>query len=282
VKHPVGGKDIAPKFLGGPAPELPKGADRRVALADWLTAPDNPFFARNLANLIWAHFLGRGIVDPIDDVRVSNPALNPELLDALATRLISYRYDFKKLVRDICTSRTYQLSSIPNDTNATDDANFSKAAIRRIRAEVLLDSITAVTGTTEKLRGLPDGSRAVEIADGRTSTYFLTTFGRATRETPCSCEVKMEPNLSQALHLLNGDTVNAKVVNGGLVKKLQKAGRTRAEIIDELYLRTLSRVPTEKETTALTAFFTEGKKEETVLNDLFWSLLNAKEFVFNH
>ncbi len=282
VKHPVGGKDVAPKFLGGPAPELAKGADRRAALADWLTAPDNPFFARNLANLVWSHFLGRGIVDPVDDVRVSNPALNPELLDALAARLVSSRYDFKQLVRDICTSRTYQLSSAPNDSNAGDDRNFSHAAVRRIRAEVLLDAITAVTGAAEKLKGLPDGARAVEIADGRTSTYFLTTFGRATRETPCSCEVKMEPNLSQALHLLNGDTVNAKVLNGGLVKKLQKAGRTRAEIIDELYVRTLSRPPTEKETTALAAFFGESKKEDVVLNDLFWSLLNAKEFVFNH
>lgn len=282
VKHPLGGKDVAPKFLGGPAPALAKGDDRRAALATWLTAPDNPFFARNLANIIWAHFLGRGIVDPVDDMRVSNPASNPELLDALAAHLVSYRYDFKKLVRDICTSRTYQLSSMPNATNAGDELNFSHAALRRIRAEVLLDAITAVTGTTEKLKGLPDGSRAVELADGRTSTYFLTTFGRATRETPCSCEVKMEPNLSQALHLLNGDTVNTKVVNGGLVKKLLKAGRTTAEITDELYLRTLGRLPTPKEKTALAAFFTPEKKPETVLNDLFWSLLNAKEFVFNH
>lgn len=282
VKHPLGGKDVAPKFLGGPAPTLTKEDDRRAALATWLTAPDNPFFARNLANIIWAHFLGRGIVDPVDDMRVSNPASNPELLDALATHLVSYRYDFKKLVRDICTSRTYQLSSLPNATNAGDELNFSRAALRRIRAEVLLDAITAVTGTTEKLKGLPDGSRAVELADGRTSTYFLTTFGRATRETPCSCEVKMEPNLSQALHLLNGDTVNTKVVNGGLVKKLLKAGRTSAEITDELYLRTLGRLPTPKEKTALAAFFAPEKKLETVLNDLFWSLLNAKEFVFNH
>ncbi len=282
VKHPVGGKDMAPKFLGGAQPEIAKGADRRQVLAEWLTAPDNPYFARNLSNLVWAHFFGKGIIDPVDDVRVSNPASNPELLDKLAAQLTAYRYDFKKLVRDICLSRTYQLSSVPNATNAGDDRNFSHSAVRRIRAEILLDALSAVTESSEKLRGLPQGARAMEIADGRTSTYFLTTFGRATRETPCSCEVKMEPNLSQALHLLNGDAVNAKVMNGGLVKKLLKAGRQPGEIIEELYLRTLGRLPTATETTKLQAFFTEGKKNDVVLNDLFWSLLNAKEFVFNH
>ena len=282
VKHPVTGKDMAPKFLGGAQPEIAKGADRRQVLAEWLTAPENPYFARNLANIIWAQFFGKGIIDPVDDVRVSNPATNPELLEKLATQLTAYRYDFKKLVRDICTSRTYQLSAVPNATNAGDDANFAKAGVRRIRAEVLLDALSTVTGSAEKLRGLPQGSRAIEIADGRTSTYFLTTFGRATRETPCSCEVKMEPNLSQALHLLNGDAVNAKVLNGGLVKKLLKDGKSPADIIEELYLRALGRLPTATETTKLQAFFTEGKKHDVVLNDLFWSLLNAKEFVFNH
>jgi hypothetical protein len=282
VKHPIGGKDMAPKFLGGAQPTIPKGADRRAVFAEWLTAPDNPYFARNLANIIWAHFFGKGIIDPVDDVRVSNPASNPELLDYLAQQLTSYKYDFKKLIRDICLSRTYQLSSIPNDTNAGDTLNFARSSVRRIRAEVLLDALSTVTGSTEKLRGLPAGARAVEIADGRTSTYFLTTFGRATRETPCSCEVKMEPNLSQALHLLNGDAVNSKVVGGGVVKKLLKAGRTPDEITEELYLRTLCRLPTAEEKSRLQSFYTEGKSNEVVLNDLFWSLLNAKEFVFNH
>ena len=282
VKHPVTGKEMAPKFLGGPHPEIAKGSDRRQVLADWLTAPENPYFARNLANIIWAQFFGKGIIDPVDDVRVSNPATNPELLEKLATQLTAYRYDFKKLVRDICTSRSYQLSAVPNTTNAGDDLNFSKSGVRRIRAEVLLDALSTVTGSAEKLRGLPQGSRAIEIADGRTSTYFLTTFGRATRETPCSCEVKMEPNLSQALHLLNGDAVNAKVLNGGLVKKLLKEGKQPQEIIEELYLRTLGRLPTAAESPKLQTFFAEGKKTDVVLNDLFWALLNAKEFVFNH
>ena len=282
VKHPMTGKDIAPKFLGGEQPEIPKGADRRQVLADWLASGKNPFFARNLANLTWAHFFGLGIIDPVDDVRVSNPASNPELLDALAEKLASYNYNFRKLIRDICTSRTYQLSSVANDTNAGDERNFARGGIRRIRAEILLDAIGSVTGNAEKIRGLAPGARAVEIADGRTTTYFLTTFGRATRETPCSCEVKMEPNLSQALHLLNGDTVNAKLTSGGLVKKLLKEGRTREDVIEEVYLRTLGRTPTEIEKPKLLAFFTADRTDAAVLNDLFWSLLNAKEFVFNH
>ncbi len=282
VKHPVTGKDLAPKFLGGAQPEIPKGGDRRQVFAEWLTAPENPYFARNLANHVWAHFFGTGIIDPVDDVRVSNPAANPELLDSLAQQLTDYGYDFKKLVRAICRSRTYQLSSIANETNAHDVRNFARSTVRRIRAEILLDALSTVTGSSEKIRGLPAGSRATEIADGRTSTYFLTTFGRATRETPCSCEVKMEPNLSQALHLLNGDAVNAKVINGGLVKKRLKAGKTPPEIIEELYLSTLGRLPTATELPKIQAFFTEGKKPDVVLNDLFWSLLNAKEFVFNH
>src|SRR5205823_3396648 len=170
-------------------------------------------------------FFGRGIVEPVDDVRVSNPASNPELLGELAHRVVEYNYDLRRLVRDICSSRTYQLSSVVNESNSGDDRNFSHAAVRRIRAEVLLDCVAQVTEAKEKYQGLPLGARAVQIADGRTSNYFLTTFGRATRETVCSCEVKMEPNLSQALHLLNGETVQKKIIDGGLVKRMlvQKA-----------------------------------------------------------
>lgn len=280
VRHPVGGKDVAPRFLGGAQPEIPKGGDRRRVLSDWLTAPDNPYFARNLANWIWAHFLGIGIIDPVDDVRVSNPPSNPELLDALAAKLVEYRYDFRRLIRDICNSRTYQLATARESSG--DDRNFAAGRARRIRAEVLLDAIGGITGATEKFRGQAPGTRAVEIADGRTSNYFLTTFGRATRETPCSCEVKMEPNLSQALHLLNGDTINSKINSGGLVARWLKEGRPRAEITEELYLRALGRPPSGTELERLAAFFGDGKRELDVLNDLFWSLLNAKEFVFNH
>jgi hypothetical protein len=287
VKHPVGGRVVPPKFLGGAAPDL-AGRDRREVLAAWLASPENPHFGRNLVNIVWAHFFGRGIVDQVDDVRVSNPPVNEPLLDSLARGFVESGYDFKKLVREICTSRAYQRSTRPNATNADDERNFSRAQLRRIRAEVLLDVMTDATGTQNKFKGLPLGARAVQIADGTTSTYFLTTFGRATRATACSCEVKMEPNLSQALHLLNGDTVQQKIRQGGVVQRLLEAGRTPEQVIEELYLRTLTRKPTEQETAGLMAIVgtdpaarTPAALRET-LEDGFWAILNSREFVFNH
>jgi hypothetical protein len=283
VQHPVTKKAMKPKFLGGDVPEIKKGEDRREVLANWLASTNNPYFAKNMANIVWAHFIGKGIIDPVDDVRISNPAINPELLDALGTKFMDYKYDFKKLVRDICNSRTYQLSTRANESNALDDRNFSHAQIRRMRAEVLLDCIDEVTDTTDKFQGLPRGARAVEIADGNVANYFLTTFGRATRTTPCSCEVRVEPNLSQALHLLNGDTTQAKVSNGGVVKKLlAKNNKDVTKTIEDLYMRCLARVPTEKEIAKLKPHFGNGKSDEQVLTDIFWALLNSKEFIFNH
>ena len=281
VNHLVTGKPMHPKFLGGEEPEI-KGESRREVLARWLTSPQNPYFARNLANVVWAHFIGRGIIEPVDDVRISNPPSNPELLDALAAKFVEYKYDFKRVVRDICTSRTYQLSTRPNSSNASDDRNFSKAAIRRIRAEVLLDCISQVTETQDKFPGLPRGARAVEIADGNTANYFLTTFGRASRTTVCSCEVKVDPNLSQALHLLNGRTLQSKIDDGSVVKKLLKQGQNPDQVIENLYLRCFSRKPTDDEMAKLKSFIAPDSNQEQVLNDIFWSLLNAKEFVFNH
>lgn len=281
VKHPVTGAVMRPKFLGGDTPDI-KGETRREVLARWLTAPDNPYFARNIANIVWAHFLGRGIIEPVDDVRISNPPSNSELLDALADHLVEYQYDFKKLVRDICTSRTYQLDTQPNDNNGTDDRNFARASIRRIRAEVLLDCVSQVTGTEDKFPGLPRGAKAVAIPDGNTSDYFLTTFGRASRATVCSCDVKVDPNLSQALHLLNGDTIQNKIEQGGVVNTLLKEGRTPDEVIADLYLRCFGRPVTPDELTKLKDFLKDTRPPDQVLNDIFWSLLNAKEFVFNH
>jgi hypothetical protein len=281
VNQPVTKKPVPPKFLGGASPDT-KGKDRREILANWLASPQNPYFARNLANVIWAHFLGVGIIDPVDDVRISNPASNPELLDELAKRFTDYKFDFKRLVRDICLSRTYQLSTRPNPTNAGDTRNFAKATVRRIRAEVLLDCISEVTESKEKFRGLPLGARAVQIADGATSNYFLRTFGRASRETVCSCEVKMEPNLSQALHLLNGKTTADKVEQGGVVKRLLADKKTPEQIVDELYLRAFTRKPTAEERAAITAQLKDEKDPTPVLNDLFWARLNSQEFMFAH
>jgi hypothetical protein len=273
---------MKPKFLGGDEPDV-AGKDRRVVLAEWLASPQNPYFARNLANIVWAHFLGRGIIEPVDDVRISNPAVNPELLDALGQKFTEYNYDFKRLVKDICTSRTYQLSTRPNESNAQDTKNFARAAIRRIRAEVMLDCITQVTETKDKFRGLPVGARAVQIADGRTGNYFLTTFGRASRETVCSCEVKMDPNLGQALHLINGRTTNDKIREGAIVQKALEAKKTPDQVIEDLYVRCFTRKPTKEELDKIKALLPEKANEQrAVLEDAFWALLNSQEFMFNH
>ena len=185
---------MEPKFLGGPKADC-NGKDRRQVLADWLTSPDNPFFAPSVANRIWAHFFGVGIVEPVDDVRVSNPPSNPELYRQLGRKLVEYKYDFKRLVRDICNSQTYQRATQTNASNEGDQRNFAHARVRRIQAEMLRDCITQVTETKDKFRGLPLGARAVQIADGATSDYFLTTFGRSPRETVCACDVRTEPTL---------------------------------------------------------------------------------------
>ncbi|MFP6611649.1 MAG: DUF1553 domain-containing protein, partial [Pirellulales bacterium] len=281
VKHPVGGRVMAPKFLGGEVPDV-AGKDRRVVMAEWLASAENPYFAKNLANIVWSHFFGRGIINEVDDVRVSNPPVNAELVDALGQKFTEYKYDFKKLVRDICTSRTYQFSTATNDTNATDITNFSHASLRRVRAEILLDLISQVTDTRNKFGGLPLGARAVQIANGNTSTYFLSTFGRAKRDTVCACEVKIEPNLSQALHLLNGDTLQSKVGQGNLIGKRLEEKVTPEQIIEELYIRCLTRRPTDKEKNDLNAILVEVEDKKPVLEDVFWALLNAREFVFNH
>jgi hypothetical protein len=238
-----------------------------------------------VSNIIWSHFFGIGIVDPVDDVRISNPATNPALLEALGKKFTEYNFDMKKLVRDICTSRTYQLSTQANETNKNDETNFSKSRIRRLRAEVLLDTLAQVTDTPNKFRGLPLGARAVNIADGNTSTYFLTTFGRATRKTVCSCEVKMEPNLSQALHLLNGDSVHNRIIRGKVINKMITDKSPPEEIVRSLYRKTLSRDPNEAEISKLNhtlANAKDSKEKLVVLEDIFWALLNSKEYLFNH
>ena len=280
--HPVTKVAMKPKFLGGDVPDV-KGKDRRAVMVEWMASKENPFFARNLVNITWSHFFGRGIVQEVDDVRVSNPPVNQELLDALATQLTSSNFDFKQLVRDICNSRTYQLSTQVNATNETDLTNFSRAYLRRIRAEILLDVISQITETKNKFRGLPLGARAVQIADGNTSNYFLTTFGRAKRESVCSCEVKMEPNLSQALHLINGSSVHQKIAQGQVVKKLLDSGKSPADVVQELFVRCLGRAPNPEELAKIAPELEQNKSAPIpFLNDLFWALLNSREFVFNH
>lgn len=293
TKHPVTNATMMPKYLGGDSPDV-KGKDRRLVLANWIADPANPYFAKNVSNIVWAHFLGRGIVDEVDDVRISNPPVNAALWDALGKSFVDSNFSIKDLVRKICNSRTYQLSTRANESNQSDLTNFSHASLRRLRAEVMLDVLAQVTDTTNKFTGLPQGARATQIADGRTTNYFLKTFGRSTRESVCSCEVKQEPNLSQALHLLNGDTVHKKIKSGNLVGKWQKSGLEMKEMVGKLYLRTLARFPTEAELKSVMAALDKRTEigpqqkaevksaERQSLEDLFWALLNSSEFVFNH
>lgn len=281
VAHPVGGRQMKPKFLGGIEPDV-AGKDRRVVLAEWLTAPDNPYFASSVANRVWAHFFGRGIIEPVDDIRVSNPASNPELFQSLGKKLVEYKYDFKQLVRDICNSETYQRTTERNDSNMTDERNFAHANVRRIPAEMLLDCVVQVTSAYDKFAGLPVGSRAVQIADGGNSNYFLTTFGRAPRDTVCACEAKTDPTLSQALHMLNGQTIGGKIQQGQLTKKLLEEKKEPAAVIESLYIRALTRKPTEAEVKNLLEIMAQAENPQQGLDDVFWAVLNSREFLFNH
>ena len=282
LKHPVAGREVRPKFLGGELVEPQPGSDLRDELAEWLTSKNNTQFANNIANVVWAHFLGLGIVNPVDDVRVSNPPTNPELLDALGQHLVEYQFDVRKLARDICNSKTYQLKTQTTSWNEWDDRNFSHARIRRLRAEVLLDCINQVTQSSDKLAGLPLGGRAIEVPNGVSNNYFLETFGRASRNTPCSCEVRTSPTLSQALHLLNGESTSGKIVEGGLIERLLAEGKSEMEVAEAVYITCLTRSPTDREKQAITKQLAASQDQQQELTDLFWAILNSNEFIFNH
>jgi hypothetical protein len=282
IKHPLGGRSMRPKYLGSEAPKIDPGQDYRQSLAAWLASAENGAFARNTANIVWAHFFGIGIVEPVDDVRVSNPPAIPKLHNALGKKLAGYDFDIRPLVRDICQSRTYQLSTIRNESNAWDERHFSHGRVRRLRAEVLLDCINQVTETQERLPGLPQGGRAVQLADGRTPNYFLTTFGRSTRATPCTCEVKTSPTLSQALHLINGETTSGKIADGQVIDRLLSERHDAMAVVGDLYERCLSRQPTPEERVAIQRKLAAAGNVPGALADLFWALLNSNEFLFNH
>ena len=281
AKHLLDGRPVPAKFLGGDAPDV-KGKDPRVALADWLTSKDNAWFRENLANRIWAQFFGRGIVDPVDDVRISNPPSNRELLQALGQRLADYNFDAKKLIRDICNSRTYQLSEVPNETNKDDADQFSRAHLRRLRADVLLDAIAEVTSTPTTFGQTPAGLRAVQLDEGNrlANNYFLKTFGLCSRESVSASETRMEPTLAQALHLVNGDTVESKLNRSKVISDLIAAKKSPGDILDELFVRAVARKPSEAEKKKLMPLVASNDKK--AYDDVFWALLNSTEFEFNH
>jgi hypothetical protein len=283
VQHPRTKEAINAYALGTEMPETSAEGDRRVALAQWMTAPENPWFARNMANRLWAHFLGRGIVEPVDDVRATNPPSNPALLDALTKQLIDYQFDAKSVIRLIVASRTYQLSSKPNATNENDAQNFSRALFRRLPAEALLDAVCDVTEVPEKFTGSPLGTRAVELWDSHQQHYFLKLFGRPARATACECERSAGASISQALHLMNSPNLQDKLAHeGGRMARLAALGDD-ARVVEELYLACFSRPPDagEKEY-ALKHLATRSSQRRQAIEDLAWSLMNSFEFTFNH
>jgi hypothetical protein len=282
TKHPRTGETVPPHALGTKPAEM-KG-DRRLALASWLTSPDNPWFARNLANRTWAHFLGRGLVEPVDDVRATNPPTNPELLDALAAHLVKSGFDFKQLIRTVTASRVYQLSARPNATNEKDELNYSRALFRRVDAEVLLDMVSQATGVPERFDGVPAGTRAIQLWDSKVPHYFLKLFGRPVRASACECERNHEPGVSQVLHLLNSPALHAKLAHErGTVARLVRQKQDDGELVEELYLTFYSRPPTPRERAAAVEYLRAAPGERRqATEDLAWSLLNSLEFIFNH
>jgi hypothetical protein len=271
------------EVLGTPlrATSAAAALDRRQALADWLTAGGNRLLARNVVNRYFAYLLGRGLVEPVDDLRATNPPSNPALLDALAEDFVKSGYNVKHLLRTIMNSRLYQLDSQPTAANAGDRRFYSHYFVKRIAAEPLLDAIDALTGVPTKFEKVPLGTRAIELPDAVYSSYFLATFGKPKREGVCECERVADPNLAQALHTLNSDVIEAKIGSGGgRIARLLAAKKPHAEIVTELYLSALCRPPTAKEQAAWKAQLAEAPNARVFYEDLLWSLINSKHFLF--
>ena len=281
VKHPRTESPVSPGLATvGFSPPLSSTGDPRPAFAEWLTRPDNPYFARAMANRIWFHLLGRGIVDPVDDLRESNPPSNPALLDALARDFAARGFDLRHTVRTIMNSRTYQLSSTPNATNAADERFFSRSIPQRLSAEVLLDALGQVTESPDEFAGKPTGTRAVHLVPVNKQRHaFLRLFGQPARESVCECERAPEPTLGQSFALIGGEAIESRLRRpGNRIGRLLAAGKQDGEIVRELYLAALSREPSGKESANALAYV-GGKDRRTALEDLLWAILNSKEFL---
>jgi hypothetical protein len=283
IRHPRTGQVLRPKPLLADPIDSTGIRDLRRPLSEWLTAPDNPLFSRNIANRMWGYVMGKGIVEPIDDLRATNPPSNPELLDALAEDFVASGYDLRKLMRAIMVSRTYQLSSTPRPENMVLVRYGTHFNVKRLPAEVLLDAIDSVCGTQERFPGLPKGTRAIELPDSNYQSYFLDTLGRPKRAVSCECERTVDPNLAQVLQLANGDLINRKISDdAGRIAVMVKADRSDAEIVTELYQRAMSRPPTDEELTGCAAIISQAENRRVGLEDVLWALLNSREFLFNH
>lgn len=303
LPHPRTGELIPAAGLGTPPARIADLPDRRRAFAAWMTDPANPYFTRTIVNRLWAHYLGRGLFEPIDDQRGTNPAANEPLLRALAAHLVELRYDLRAFTRTLLDSRVYQLSVETNETNALDEQNYSHAAWKPLPAEVLADAIAQATGVPDEFNGWPVGYRAIQVWDNQTPSPFFRVFGRPTRQTVCSCERGTEPSMAQALHLMNSPETARKLSHRkGFAARLAASSRTSQELIDELYLAALSRFPTAEEQSALGSAFPAtpagmdspaptgtsnlarqaSLARQAAVEDILWTLLNTKEFVYNH
>ncbi len=283
VHQPRTRKEMKPTGLGGKSLEYVRGEDPRQYLVDWMVEADNPFFSQAISNRIWAHFLGVGLVEAVDDMRVTNPASNPQLLDALAKELREHKFDLKHLIRTIMTSEVYALSSLPTQYNAKDRRNYARYFPRRMPAEVLSDAVDTFCGTTEKFGGFPEGTRAIELPDEAVGSYFLDVFGRSKRESPCECERSYAPNLAQTLHLLNSPELQNKLTSAkGRAAGLIAAKKSPEEMVSELYLAAFGRLPQQAELNEAVASLRGDKDPKAGLADMMWVMLNSKEFLFNH
>jgi hypothetical protein len=281
--NPRNNERLAPTGLGEPAFEVVADRDPRQFLVDWMAKPENPFFAKALVNRYWKHFFSRGIVEPEDDMRETNPPANPELLDALATHFVESGFDLKELVRTICNSSTYQLSSLPNDYNLKDKQNFSRYYPKRLSAEVLYDAFHDVTGTTVNFSGFPVGTSAVQLPDPSVGPYFLKVFGQPQGDTACECERSQEANLAQSLHLLNSQEVQNDIGRGRANEMSRDKERTDEQKIRELYRWVYSREPVKEELDIALAHIAKHEKDPKIAyEDVVWALINTKEFLFNH
>jgi len=253
-----------------------------MELAAWVTSPQNPYFARLAANRVWKQLMGRGLVEPVDDLRATNPPTNAPLLDYLADYLVEQDYDLKALMRLVLNSRVFQLTGQPNETNGDDVQNFSHYPVTRMPAEVLLDAICAVTGVPESFPGLPVGTRAVQVWDNRMPSYFLDTFGRSPRESPCECGRSGDPTMSQALHLMNAPEIESKIGHpSGRAARLAVDGMEPDAVVRELTLVTLGRSPTDREREIAQGLFASADRKRAI-EDYMWVLLNSYDFIFVH
>ncbi|MBB76210.1 MAG: S-layer related protein (Precursor) [Planctomycetaceae bacterium] len=288
ITHPRLGMTMVPTPLLGDPIEVEGVRDLRRPLADWLTSPENRLFARNIVNRIWSYYMGSGLVEPVDDLRATNPASNPELLDALGEHLIEIKFDVRRLMRTIMISRVYQLSSTTVPDNAYDRRFYPHYNIKRLPAEVLLDAIDAACGTHERFNGVPLGTRAIELPDPNFESYFLDTLGRPQRAIACECERTAEANLAQILHIANGELLSRKLVDKqGRISQLVENNDLNKPIpakqaIDHLYLASYSRLPTSDEFVECQQVLSRAPNPREGLEDLLWALLNSREFLVNH